>query len=84
MENRELTAERIRQFRSYLLQEEKSQATVEKYLRDVRSFGLFLKERPVQKEVVLAYKAYLQENGYAIRSINSMLASLNSLFQLFG
>lgn len=84
MENRELTAERIRQFRSYLLQEEKSQATVEKYLRDVRSFALFLKERPVQKEVVLAYKAYLQENGYAIRSINSMLASLNSLFQLFG
>lgn len=84
MENRELTAERIRQFRSYLMQEEKSQATVEKYLRDVRSFGLFLKERPVQKEVVLAYKAYLQENGYAIRSINSMLASLNSLFQLFG
>lgn len=84
MENRELTAERIRQFRSYLLQEEKSQATVEKYLRDVRSFALFLKKRPVQKEVVLAYKAYLQENGYAIRSINSMLASLNSLLQLFG
>lgn len=84
METRKLTVEKISQFQKHLLQEEKSQATVEKYLRDVRTFWVFLKERPVQKEEVLAFKAYLQENGYAIRSINSMLASLNSLFQLFG
>lgn len=84
METRKLTTEKISQFQKYLLQEEKSQATVEKYLRDVRTFWRFLKGRSVQKEEVLAYKAYLQENEYAIRSINSMLASLNSLFQLFG
>lgn len=84
MENRKLTAEKIRQFHDYLLQEEKSKATVEKYLRDVRAFRFFLNEKSVEKEVVLAYKAYLQESGYAVRSINSVLASLNSLFQLFG
>ena len=38
----------------------------------------------VTKEVVMAYKQSLLEKGYAVRSINSMLASLNSFLDFQG
>ena len=74
----------ITQFLNYLQQEEKSAATVEKYLRDVRAFVAFIKEQEVTKELVVSYKRKLQENNYAVRSINSMLASINGLLQFLG
>ena len=54
---------------------------MEKYLRDVRAFAAYAARAPITKELVLAYKAHLLESGYAIRSINSMLASLHSFFR---
>lgn len=84
MEKRILTQEKITAFHAYLHREEKSGATQEKYLRDIRAFRVFLEDREVSKERVLAYKAELQSRGYAVRSINSMLASMNSLFAFLG
>lgn len=72
--------------RSYvfaLQQEEKRPATIEKYLRDVRAFSQFLSGRPVTKEQAIAYKEYLVSQ-YAVRSTNSMLASLNSFLRFAG
>lgn len=66
-------------FKKHLINEEKSPATIEKYLRDVRSFYTFIKKQNITKELVMQYKKHLIENGYAICSINSMLASLNCL-----
>ncbi len=62
----------------------KSTATVEKYLRDVRAFHLFAYQQDVTKERMMAYKKFLIEKGYAASSINSMLASLNSLLDFLG
>lgn len=59
-------------------------ATREKYLRDVRRFMTDIGEAPVTKALVANWKNDLIEQGYAVRSVNSMLASLNSLFQLLG
>lgn len=84
MNERFLSENIIRQFETYLYQEEKSSVTIEKYLRDVRAFLAFAGEEPVRKELVIAYKHQLQEQGYAVRSINSMLASINSLLQYLG
>ena len=84
MEERKITQDRIQAFCRFLIREEKSTATVEKYLRDVRAFSVYLGERRVTKETVMEYKQYLQERNYAVRSINSMLASLNSLFGFLG
>ena len=42
MAERILSEETINTFREYLVLEEKSTATVEKYLRDVRAFHLFV------------------------------------------
>ena len=78
MSERLLTKDLICAFHEHLILEEKSGATVEKYLRDVRAFSVFVGGRSVTKEVVMAYKQALLEKGYAVRSINSMLASLNS------
>ena len=78
MEQRKITEEAIRYFRRYLIRDEKSAVTVEKYLRDVRAFQAFAEETPVEKELVIRYKNHLLEENYAVRSINSMLASVNS------
>ena len=79
-----LTNKDLQTFRKHLILEEKSAATVEKYLRDTCAFLEFADHRTVSKEVVVTYKNQLIEKGYAVRSINSMLASLNSLFDFLG
>lgn len=70
-------------FRGQLLREEKSAATVEKYLRDARRFFAFAAGRPITKELTVAYKQQLQKD-YALRSVNSMLASVNCLLAFLG
>ena len=79
MRGRFLTQEIISDFKEYLILEERSRATVEKYIRDVKAFSAFVNGEEITKEVVNEYKKYLQDS-YAVRSINSMLASINSLF----
>lgn len=84
MKGHYLTEEIIQRFEQHLRSEEKSQNTVEKYLRDVRAFIAYLDGNEVTKEAVIAYKNKLLSENYAIRSINSMLASINSLFSFLG
>ena len=84
MEDRMITTAQIQSFSDYLIREEKSGATYEKYLRDVRGFVYFVGENPVTKELVVAWKKNLVEQGYAVRSINSMLASVNSFLSFLG
>ncbi len=77
-----ITEKTIKKFLAHLKSEEKSKNTVEKYLRDVRGFAIAQNGKPVTKKNVICYKQHLIESGYAIRSVNSILASLNSLFTL--
>lgn len=53
-------------------------------MRDVRTFTAFAHGQTVTKELAVAYKQLLTEKGYAIKSVNSMLASINSLFSFLG
>lgn len=80
MKGRFITEKQIAAFAIYLESEEKSKNTCEKYIRDVRAFASYMNGANVAKEVVIAYKNKLLSENYAARSINSMLASLNSLF----
>ena len=79
-----ITEKTIQEFRVHLKSEEKSKNTVEKYLRDVQAFAAVQNGESVTKEAVIGYKQKLLENGYAVRSVNSVLASLNSLFSFLG
>lgn len=81
---RTISLQHLTSYREYLLREEKSAATVEKYLRDARTFVAFAKEQDVTKELTIAFKKSLEGQKYAVRSINSMLASLNSLMDFMG
>ena len=84
MKGRILTENRIADFSAYLRSEEKSENTVEKYLRDVQAFAEYLGGAEITKGKVIAYKSRLLAENYAVRSINSMLASLNSLLSFLG
>lgn len=79
MEGRILTSDIIENFRKNLELQEKSTSTIEKYIRDVKAFSVYAENAAITKEKVIAYKKYLR-NNYAVRSVNSMLASINSLF----
>ena len=84
MERRVLTKETIERFNQYLLNEERSKNTVEKYIRDVKAFMAFADGNEIDKDFVVVYKQKLIGDGYAVRSINSILASINSLFAFLG
>ncbi len=83
MGKRILNNDIIKAFEKHLKYEEKSQITIDKYLRDVKSFMLYAENNAVNKDTVLAYKQMLTEK-YAVRSVNSKLASLNCLFSFLG
>ena len=71
-------------YREYLICQEKSTYTIEKYLRDAATFMSFLAGREIRKELCLEYKQQLIDLGYSVCSINSMLASVNNLLDFLG
>lgn len=84
MDKRIMTGEQMDAFGQALLEEEKSAVTVEKYLRDVRRFFFYVQGEEVSKELLIRYKRELVRQGYAVRSVNSMLASVNSFLRFQG
>ena len=82
MKGLRITTKDIAGFREHLILEERSAATIQKYIRDIKAFAKYA-DGSVTKETVIAYKKHLQEH-YAVRSVNSMLASMNSLFVFLG
>lgn len=79
-----ISKKQIREFEEYLVLEEKSAATRKKYLRDVLLFADFAKGRALTKHLVQEWKHRLLEQDYAARSVNAMLASLNSFLCFWG
>lgn len=76
----------IENFQNQLLGEEKSSATIEKYVRDVKAFLDYAGNEAiavVSKEEVIRFKNYLMER-YAVTSVNSMLAAVNCFFKKLG
>lgn len=69
-------------YKKYLLETEKSEATVKKYLHDIKNF-LDYCGNGFDKETVISYKSSLCEN-YSLVSANSMIASLNNYLKYLG
>ena len=80
---RKLNQEKLRQFEDYLVCEERSDATIEKYLHDMRTFYEFVGDREVVKSIVLDYKNELIST-HAVTSANSMIAAVNVFFRFCG
>lgn len=77
-----LTKKHIEDFKNHLIAEEKSEATVEKYLRDVCAFSDWLGDEEICKQKVLDYKREIIKK-YAPSSVNSMIAALNNFFEYY-
>ena len=76
---RQITEKRLLSFKNSLIENEKSQNTVEKYMRDIRFFTSFAAGR----DLAVDYKAALAQK-YTATSANSMLAALNCFFRFCG
>ncbi len=76
---RTIRQKNLEEFKAHLILEEKSENTVEKYVRDVTFFKAWLSGREVTKLLLLEYKKELCEN-YAPRSVNAAISSLNCFF----
>ena len=79
-----LSKETVKAYEDYLLAEERSRGTVAKYIRDTKRFIQWLNGGCVNKQKAMEWKDHLYKIGYAPITINSMLASLNGLFQFMG
>ena len=72
----------IRLFGERLYSLEKSEATIDKYLRDVNTFWKWLGDDDlVDKNKVILYKQALKEK-YKLSSANSMLSAINTFFKV--
>lgn len=75
--------EEINAFEDFLRWEEKSPATIEKYLRDVRCFCGGLADREITKEKVMEHKRDLTERFQAV-TVNSHLTAVNRFLVFLG
>ena len=82
MEER-LRSEKWKRYKEFLVEGEKSPATVRKYIRDIQAFYLWLEEKELSKETLKEYKSWMSEH-YKISSANSMIISLNLYLKFCG
>lgn len=83
MEKRLKYSPEIENYTLQMTEDEKSKATIEKYLRDIRAFCEYLGERELTKQEVMEYKRQITDT-YAPASVNSMLVSVNSFLNFIG
>lgn len=79
-----LTEKQINAYGRYLLAEERSVGTMEKYLRDTRAFFYWMGGRTVTKDLAVEWKSHLLSQNYAPVTVNGMLSALNGLFRFLG
>ena len=64
MNETSITTELLAQYAQQLYEEEKSSATIEKYIRDVRTFSKYAGSQALTKDLTIAYKRDLPTRGY--------------------
>lgn len=84
MKGQTISSEQVLAFQHALRAEEQSAGTIEKYLRDVRLFTVWLAGQPVNKERTTEWKEHLVASGYAPVTINSMISALNRFLDFLG
>lgn len=83
MSEKRIDTEQLNAFKGYLIQEERAPATISKYLHDLKLLISFLNESEVSKDSIIQFKNWLLQK-YCVRSVNSMLAAVNSFLDYAG
>ena len=81
---RTITYKAISGLRAMLIEEERSAATVEKYIREATEFAVWLGERALCREAVNEWKNKLLADGLMPQTVNGKLSSVNSLLRFLG
>lgn len=77
-----ITEQILENYREYLIEEEKSIATINKYTCDIRKLMNYADGREITKKLMLEFKDDLRVNKkYKLSSINSFLIAANRLFE---
>ena len=76
-----ITKEKILEYENSLKKEERSDATREKYLREVRRFAFWLGDCALTKEATVRYKTSLKG---MTSTMNGAISALNSLLKFLG
>ena len=84
MNERKLSASMLTAYDRWLRQEERADATREKYLRSIRAFAAWLGGAAVTKDAVTEWKSQLVKRRQAPSTVNTALAALNGLFCFLG
>lgn len=78
-----LSATMLKKYQLFLQGEERSKATIQKYMRDIKKFLDFCGEKEMTKAAVIEFKEYLL-NCYSAVSTNSILAAVNGFLSFMG
>ena len=84
MKERVLNSRQLELFARKLREDERSEGTIENYLRHIRAFAAWVQGRPVTKELAAEWKEHLVSSDYCPGTINTMLVSLNRFFGFLG
>lgn len=84
MEDYCLTQEIVSAFAMKLRREERSAATIEKYLREIGEFTAWAGGREVTRETAAEWREELLRLGLAPATVNAKLSALNGLFRFLG
>lgn len=72
-------------YKRYLLEQEKSNATIEKYMRDLKKLKEYAHGRKIDKMLLIKFKEHLKdERKYKTSSINSYIVAANRFFEYVG
>ena len=84
MERRIITARQLYAFERHLQDEERSGATLKKYLRKAGRFAAWLGDGEVTKAKVALWKETLRDASYSPATINGKLTALDRLLRFLG
>lgn len=76
----------IRQFHTHLIDTDLNPHTVKKYVSDICRLRTYLEEKqyPLNQAALDAYLQSMKEEGYGLRSINTVVAGINSFCRFMG
>lgn len=75
-----ITEKSIKEFQQYLIDDEKAELTIYKYIREINELSNYLSGKQLSKERILAYREYLQSKNQ-VRTVNSKLSAVNSYLE---
>lgn len=73
----------LEQLREFLMEEEKAEATINKYVHEANQLLRFLDGREISKEMLIRYRSHLS-GRYSARTVNGKLSAVNAYLRYLG